>query len=244
MNLAVLTACCYSTLDPIWMLTESVKRFGIKLVTFGLGTNDSDWISIKIHRMMVAARELKERGFTHMLYTDGRDSFFVGPLEECELRYATIGSPPMLMSAEVNPYPFPDLGPKFPDPGTPWRYPCAGQFLCEIDWLLDKYAMLIEECSELEGNDQGWIMWAYAKGLLGEGFELDHTCLLFQSMEGANDPGELGRLSVWSLSQNRLRNNLTTAFPLVLHFNGGYTDPVTGKADRMFPWWKALEMDK
>ncbi len=229
MKLAFTTACFYPTTEPIGMLMVSAERQGIELHPYGVGKVAGGWGDIKVTHLLPVLRSFLDQGYTHALYTDGRDSLFARNKAAILNEYILLGLPPCVMSAEVNCYPLQALGNDFPDPGTPWRYPCAGQFMGEIPWILEHWQMLQREYEPiLEGNDQAWISQAIVDGKM-DGLELDTGCRIFQSMNG---PELKWRDHAW--------NPLTNSSPCVLHFNGGYVDPVTGRDDKMKPIWEKI----
>ncbi len=224
MTLAAITACLYPDTRMIHLLMDSAVRHGVPLTPYGIGDNPSDWGHIKVTRLLPVIEELLEEGYTHVLYTDGTDSLFVRPWEDVQSEYLSLDSPLCLMSAETDCYPFRELGDQFPARG-PWRYPCAGQYMGEIPWILERWsAMARDYASHPERNDQGWITLEILAGRM-EGLVLDSECRIFQSMSGDGVEKRDGVI-----------NTVTGSRPCVLHFNGGYSDPVTGRDERMMPW--------
>lgn len=236
MKLVVVSAAFYPTLGPVKMLWKSAYKFGMEPSFYGLGEPPRDWIYMKVTRLLEHLRLLRAQGYTHALYTDGRDSFFVAGKSEIESKYSRLGTPPCLMSAEVNCWPDGRLGTEFPQTEYVYRYPCAGQFMGEIDFIVDRWQKMFERYDqdpEEPRIDQGWIIKSMLSGEL-DGLVLDHHCEIFQS---AADE---------SVRANRgiARNPVTGSYPCVLHFNGGYMDPETGRAERMLPIWEAVFGDR
>jgi len=224
MTLAAITACLYPDTQMIHLLMDSAVKHGVPLSPYGIGCNPGGWGDIKVTKLLPVLEELMEEGYTHVLYTDGTDSLFVRSWEDIQQEYIALGSPVCLMSAEKDCYPFRDLGDKFPDVG-PWRYPCAGQFMGEIPWIWNRWNFMAKEyASHPECNDQGWITLEILAGRM-ECLVLDSECRVFQSMSG----GDIQEGPV---------NAVTGSRPCVVHFNGGYSDPVCGRDERMLAWVK------
>jgi hypothetical protein len=242
MNLSVITACMFSSPRPIRTLQASCDKWGINLKPYGLGTTYTDWPDIKINRLLLKMLEERGNGATHILYTDGRDSFFLTGQDEIESKYRRMGSPPMLMAAETQCYPREWLADRFPDPGHHYRWPGSGQFMGEVDklvrdweWLRSTYAIASED-----QNEQGWMVQAMADKKLD--WELDHGCEIFQSA-GNGDVSLNGELEIREvgIGRRRLYNVLTGSWPCAVHFNGGFSDPLEGKDVVILPAWEQLK---
>jgi len=242
-KLHVITACMFATEAPIWRLKKSCERFGIDLHPYGMGQTYTDWPDIKITKLLAAMKAERDLGATHILYTDGRDSFFLAGLEEIESKYVALGSPGMLMAAETGCYPREWLAEKFPDPGHHFRWPGSGQFMGQVDkliadweWLWEKFANPSRE----DQNEQGWMVQMMADG--NElGWVLDTGCEVFQSAGNGDCSMDT---DLFVLGSGRIANAVTESLPCAIHFNGGYSDPVTGKDAVMAPVWDALGMGR
>lgn len=240
MNLAVITACLFATEDPIHYLKASCNKFGISLHAYGLGSTYTDWPDIKINKMLTHFKRLKAEGFSHALYTDGRDSFFVAPVEEAQDKYTHIyGQPDCLMAAETTCYPRMELADQFPDPGHHYRWLGSGQFMGQLDYLIDAWQMLKElGTTEADQNEQGWMLKAFVEGRFGAGFVLDTACHIFQS--AGNSDVQFGPEGELTVQEGRVYNKVTQTYPVAVHFNGGYSCPVNGKYDTIEPVWRSL----
>lgn len=231
-KIAFITACVYPNTDPIRMLAASAKRCGIDLFPYGKGGRFNGWGDVKVTKLLPLLASLEDEGFTHVLYTDGRDSLFVRDRGHIIHSYHALGSPPCVLSAEKNCYPDWDLASDFPDRGTPWRYPCAGQYMGEIPYIREYWAKIQKAYTHLDDNDQAWIARGMVDGLLDEVI-LDSYCDIFQSVVDGNEID-------WSKENNAWVNLTTDSQPSVLHFNGGYCDPLTGRDERMLPFWEKM----
>jgi hypothetical protein len=236
-TLAAITACVFETAWPIWRLQKSCDRFAIPLHPYGLGQTYTDWPRIKITQMLEHFQQMKRTGATHILYTDGRDSFFLSGLMEIKLKYFYVGAPGCLMATETECYPRCWLADRFPDPGHHYRWLGSGQFMGELDYLIPMWQMLRDDYMDKVGedqNEQGWMVQAFVDGKFGPQFVLDTECQVFQSAGNGDLADEL------QVMDGRIYNALTQTFPCAIHFNGGYSDPVTGKDRVMKPVWDAI----
>ena len=91
MKLMVLTAGVFPTSDAAYkrmpMLRKSCEKYGIDLHVYGIGfPHYPGWCELKI-KMQLDYIEANRGDFTHVLYTDARDSFFCGPMDELLEKY-------------------------------------------------------------------------------------------------------------------------------------------------------------
>lgn len=236
----------------IHWLARSAEKFGIPLRAYGQSHYYANWRFIKIDLWVPYLRQLQNEGYTHVFYTDGRDSFMLTSTPEIERKYAEFGSPPYLISCEDQCYPFPNLAdvveaissPKKRD--NPWKYLGAGQMMGEIGYMIDMWGMLEKHYGSIvdENHDQGWLELGFAEGRLNpEEFILDHECKIFQTASlhrlGGDIPNylELGSLQVRS---GRVYNPITGTEPCAIHFPGGYSSPTSGKDHSLGPVWHSL----
>lgn len=246
MKLIYTTACVAPDNRMIRYLQQSADRFNIPLKPYGISPTATfnGWLDIKVDKMRDAAQGWLADGYTHVFYTDGRDSFFLTGCDEIESKYKSYGSPPYLIATEDRCYPFPEHGEKFHDPGHPWRWLGAGQYMGEIRWMLDMWERLRKSYSglERENHDQGWLEMGYVNGDLDlNEFVLDRNCHIFQtfSPDGPLWAMGPGPLSTWT--GRRIYNSITQSWPCALHCPGGYSDPVDGKYERFIkPVWSRL----
>lgn len=241
MNVAVITACLFLSESPIHYLKTSCERFGVPLRPYGLGESYTGWPDIKINRMLTEFKVLRSE-FTHVLYTDGRDSFFLGPLSEAIEKYEHVyGAPDCVMATEPACYPHTELADRFPDPGHRYRWPGSGQFMGRLDYLIDAWTMLRRfGDSEDDQNEQGWMLKAFLDGRFGEGFKLDTQCAIFQSAGNGSSSVGIGIGRELQMRAGRITNTVTGSEPVIIHMNGGYTCPINGKWDAIEPVWRAL----
>ena len=136
----------------------------------------------------------------------------------------------MLASANVKCEPDPSFAHFFPDNVGRFRFHCQGGYIAEIPWLIEKFTAMLP-FAEYEGDDALIWSWGYRDGWFRP--EFDHQCMIFQTQDEAQ----------LKVIDGRLYNLETRSWPMLLHVNGAYSDPVSGKYDRMVPWWNALYPD-
>jgi hypothetical protein len=189
------TACCYAKVDPIECCVASAALCDVPLTYYGLGHPSSNYIEVKIERMLDFMKEEQHKGYTHIFYTDGADAFFMASPTEIEKKYRFLHEPPLIVSTELE------------GPGL-----CAGGYMGEWDTVRQWLERLKVEYDHVGGNDQPrWIAaWKdHPRDLI-----LDGRCLFWQTMSG----GAHEHLE-WS-TDGRLRNKQTGYMPAILHFNG------------------------
>lgn len=224
MNVAVITCCCYESRDRIHYLDDSCKRFGIDLQTHGIGCPFPGFGPSFERYTIPHIESLKDRN-SHVLFIDGSDSLVLSELSEIVYKYERLGSPPCLMSAEM------DVPPHKAYKGftnsPPWKYVNGGGYIAEITFFLSLAKKLIASCAQDSGNHQEWFRqeWEHYP------WELDWNCHIFQTMNGYPSV---------RVVQDRVVNTVTGTWPCILHFAGGYSDPLTGRDERMKPWVEAL----
>ncbi len=215
-KLAFLATCYYPDAAPIWMLEATARKQGIDLQTYGMGEAAGSWTRMKVEGVLGELPRLREAGFTHVLYTDGRDSLFARGPWHIDLRYELAGAPPCLMSAQR------DCWPPREEAAEIQRllggFPSAGQWMAEIHWLELRWSWMQRVYAGLLGeNDQAWIAQAVLDGKM-TGLQLDTGCQIFQAFAHEHPDSDA----------------------CVLHFNGGYSDPQTGREGRMRPAFEGI----
>lgn len=211
MKLLFVTACYYETPDPITRLWNSGQILGINLFPYGLWQGYNA-IKAKIDGLV---EHLKAWGvdYTHVLYTDGADSFLTWDEKSIIAAYAFQGSPPCLISAEMECAPITDLEEEFPSKNH-YRYPCAGGFMGEIPYLVETLQWLkkYQDRPGIECNDQAF----WQMGIIEDNIAMiDSECEVFQTMSGKAILD-----LVWDKENGAYYNTITESHPCVLHFNG------------------------
>jgi hypothetical protein len=233
-KLAVITACCYPSTDRIHYLLESAKTHGIDVNPFGVGTSFGGWGHTKGPLLLGILKELECNDYTHVLYTDGADALFLTGLEEILSKYWSLHAP-LVMSAETDLYPpIEGLAEGFDRlaPNAPWRYPNAGQFIGEIPYIRHELESAYSRFGD-NGNDNSWWVRAWFDTEFLQS-KLDIWCQIFQSMSGCPS-------GLLTCREGRLWNRHTGTNPCLVHFNGGYSDPATGRDETLGKFLEELK---
>jgi hypothetical protein len=240
-DITVSVPCLFPNEEPIWMMRESADRFGYRLRPYGVGEGPyRGWVDIKLYRLL---EEAKTCPTSHLLYTDARDAWFLAGPEEVVAKYNALGCPPLMLSAQPDVFqtyekwyeglPW-DMSKRFRYIGTPGML-CSAPALAEaLQWMLDRRAT--GEWGEMHDDDPAW--WCnFIRERPGE-LVLEHECAIF--MNAGSYMAEGMWETVLEMREGRVYNKLTQQWPCVLHFNGGYSDALKGKWDRLEYYWRAL----
>jgi hypothetical protein len=231
-KIAAITPCCYPDHQPISMLLESARAHKWRIDPYGVGEVYKGFGVTKGPMLLGALRKAESDGYTHVLYTDGSDSLFVAGEKELREKYSRLGSPYILMSAEINCYPDSSIAPAY-NQQLPWSYPNAGQWFGEVAQVIP----MLEKVMLVGGeDDQMWWLRSIAEGTVG--VALDSWCDIFQNMDA---PQLRNGSDALVIHKRRVLNKITGTFPCFLHFSGGYSDPKTGRQEVMKPWWNKLK---
>lgn len=231
-DITVSTPCIYSSADPIWMFAISCRRFNIPFLPFGVGRGYSDWVDIMLTQLMEAAKTCPT---SHILYTDSRDAFFLSGLDEITEKYNRMGCPPLMLASDCAGFStYQAWYDKVPwDTTKKFPFFQVGGKLCEAQRLYEAIHWMFErnqsgDWGKMPGDNPPW--WCnFMVERPGE-LTIDHNCEIFQTCTTL----------ALEVENGRIRNTITKSLPCVLHFNGGYTDHVEGKWQRMEPTWRAL----
>ena len=195
-------AITYSTREDEGLnnLLQSCKQFNIDIEVLqgkwrGFGT--------KILETRDYVKTLE--GYTHFLFVDAYDTLFVSGLEEVNVK---ANSGHLIVSVEKACWPDSSLASKYPHVDTPWKYINSGSYLAPIDLFLE---IVEENPIDYRDDDQLWLTKVYLTNKYV--IELDYSCKLFQSLAFEADTD-------FTYTHNRLLNNVTNNFPIVLHGNG------------------------
>lgn len=214
---------------------ESCGKFNIDFEVYGIGAPYyPSWIDIKLLNLLHTVENIPEE-YTHVLFTDGLDAFFVTGLDEISIKYQDMGSPKLLVSASPSPQNAP-----VSYSGSYSHIHC-GQFIAEKDYLKDVLNTLLNISKELQLGDDAHV-WRYAYDNKKIDAVLDTGCYIFQVVEVEGDNGEhVHVISAdklhWS-KDSRLFNTITCSYPCMLHLPGGYSDPHFGKLDLVRGWYE------
>lgn len=240
MKLMILTAAVFPSEEiarkKLWIFLKSAEKAGVPqkdLHLYGIGREFPGYRQMCLDWQLEYLKTVPAE-FTHVLFSDAWDAFFTAPLTEIIQKYERLGSPPILCSAYIGLGNESDMS-KYAgcfDETLLYRYPNRGGYLAEIPAIIEAFERMLRK-PDLTGDDalewyRGW----------REGWfrpQLDSKCLIFQVSDNNADID-----SGFYSHEGRLWNTVTDMHPCILHLSGGYTDPETGKDDRMIPWAKKL----
>ncbi len=238
MKWCILTACFFPDERPIRMLTKSLEIHGIRhmLRTYGMGEQYFNWTQMKVNRMIPELERLLAEGFTHYLYTDGRDAFFLRPWASIMQCYKRMGSPDMLLSGTPTCFPLEELASHWVSPER-YRFHDCGGYMGSIEAWLETHRRFVKDRYEDRpcGGDEATVwQWAWVDGWFRPA--VDHQCAIFQNFRGAKD-------DVGMLPSGLVINAHTGRLPCILHFSDFDKDAESGVFDAMKPWWDAVYPD-
>jgi hypothetical protein len=237
----ILTSCFFPSRRPLKFLEKSAQLVAraTPLRTYGDGEQYANWTQMKVNRMIPELEKLRAEGFTHYLYTDGRDAFFTRPFSYIVDAYShKLGSPDGLLSGQPEPFTMAELAHHndFLKPAK-YRHHCCGGYMGSIDYWLEthrKFVMDKYESRPTGGDEAGVWQWAWADGWFRP--QIDTGCKIWQNLGGCED-------DVSVEYRGRLHNHVTHSDPAILHFTGYCKDPVYGVYDAMKPWWDLIYPD-
>lgn len=224
MKIAPITCCCYESRERIHYFDDSCAQNGFQAEVHGLGQPFPGFAESFVRYTLPHIEKLSE-DHTHVLFIDGADSLVLSSLNEIVWKYERMGSPECLMSAEMD-VPVGIRAPQFTQL-NPWKFPNGGGYIAYIPLFLSVCKGLADKFSEF-GNHQDWFRQAWPIA----SWTLDSECIIFQTMNGSS--------SVFPVA-HRVLNTVTATWPSILHFAGGYSDPLVGRDERMRPWVEALK---
>lgn len=214
MRLAIVSCYC----DPLTsikfaMFLHSAKVYGHAEIQWYKGTDSgivySDFADAKVNRLLPVLERLRSEGYTHVLYTDSTDAFFVGTKEKILRSYQRMEFPPVLFSRERGCYPHHHLGDKIPEH---LRFPNTGQYIGDIGALITMWTAVRARYSNVPDNEQGYLQKACVDNV---NILLDRESAIFRADASDYNPAH------WSTC--------------LLHCQGGYSHPERGKYDAILP---------
>lgn len=237
-DITVVTPCLFPDPRPIWMLAHTCERFGIPLHPYGLGETYAGWVKIKIDMLREVAAACPT---SHILYTDGRDAWFLAGLGEVADKYNALGAPPLMLSAQVDI--FGSYAASYE--GIPWRmdklfrYTGTPGQLCEAKALAEALGWMqgrLVDWGQMPDDDPEW--WNNFQRERPGDLAFDHDCSIF-----LNAGSGLAGGSVWDhcvIEDGRVHCLLTDSWPCIVHYNGGSSHWLKGKWDSLQKPWRAL----
>jgi hypothetical protein len=210
---------------PFWGSDEfyrSTNRLGLHVHNAWKTEEYSGSVGCIVEMIYKGLLELKEQGYTHVIYSDAADTFFLKSFEVPEF---------LLISCEKACFPDSAVAEKYPNPASanPWKYVNAGNWCSPIDIAIKFY-----ETYGLAGNRgkhiNGQREWhtAFLQAWKDKfPIMLDWNCTDMQSI-AFEDPGDYSiiierKMDEWPIVLNdvpKIRNNKTGTFPAVFHGNG------------------------
>ena len=199
-NLCVLSAC-YEKPELGMILAESCDCVSARLDLCAAVELNGIWPKSGDMRVgkLKAVLENTPRGFTHVLWADGFDTFLQEGPDEIMRRWALLGCPPLVLSAEKNCWPDEQYADRYPQVRGDYRFINAGTWLAHVGYLRDILTQMIEV---EEPNDQRTWTAFYLDGLL-PGAVIDSQRVIFQT--------------AWGASEEELKYTRAC----VVHYNGG-----------------------
>ncbi len=248
MNLAILVPAVFPSEEiarkKLWIFIESAKKAmslrQYPVLPYGIGTTQFpgyramcldmqlDYLK-KLRDDWFKAPELGVPHYSHVIMTDAWDAFFTGPIDEIIAKYERLGSPPVLCSAFHQLANVSDAEKDYPgcfDPNLYYRYPNRGGYIAEIPAMIEAFEQMLRALPDTGDDCFAWYL-GWKEGWFRPA--LDSNCEIFQVSDHE-----------CTVENGRLLNTHTQSNPCILHLSGGYTDPETGKDDRMIPWAKRL----
>lgn len=241
MKLMILTAAVFPTVEAAMsrmpLLLASVKKYGTGLHFYGIGHPCFPWwCELKI-KMQMDYLEANHADYTHVLYTDARDSFFTAPAETIIEKYEPHQNEILVSCCEADCHQIAG-GLEAYGETDPKRfvYPHVGGYIGPID-------LVIETKRKMWANSPGRIddmlVWyeAWKEGYFRPARDLE--CKIFQVSERDSNEDHL------EIKDGRLYNMATDQYPCILHLTGGYSRPDEGlsKPERLLPWWNRIHPD-
>ena len=199
----VVSPCFYENNFPARRLINSCEKFGYNLHLYGQRETFSNWYEVKVVRLL---EELKTLDDEYVIYADAADTWFIKPPMFIEDLLDYSGR--IVISSETQCYPDSSFAPTFAHIPGAYKYPCAGLFVGEREYIIDWLEYF--KTLDFGTNDQAY--WIYVLALNDEDvdIDIDFGCDFFQTMA------------------NYGSNDMPRA--CALHFNGG------AKEERMAQW--------
>jgi hypothetical protein len=196
---------------------ESLRRFGYTPIVLGMG---EPWKGLMTPPRKV--REWLRQGNATdeiIIMCDSWDLVFAASPAAIEEEFKNLSSAPLLWNAEKTLWP--DVGLKFPDVGTPYRYLNSGFVVGYAGALLEIIeAMDIDSIPDDHTNDAGVRIepnhQEYFQRFFAEhpdSMTIDRDAVICQALH-AVEPEEL------DMSQEKIQNTITKSYPMVFHMNG------------------------
>lgn len=208
---------------PFWgsdQFYKSTNRLGLHVHNAWKTEEYGGSVGCIVEMIYKGLLDLKEQGYTHVIYSDAADTFFLKSFEVPEF---------LFISTEKACFPDPATAKSYPGSPYPWKYINAGNWCGPIDLAIKFY-----ETYGLAGNKgkhiNGQREWHQAY-LIAHKHQfpilLDIECKYMQSI-AFEDPGDFSiiidrKMDEWPTVLNdfpKIKNNKTGSEPCVFHGNG------------------------
>ena len=239
MRLMVLTAAVFPSeaeaRKKLWIFLKSAEKAGVPkedLHLYGMGRGFPGYKTMMLDYQVEYLRQHRNDGYTHILFSDGWDAFFIAPLSEIVMKYRQLNSPPILTAAFFQLGNVSDEEKQYPncfDRRIYYRYPNRGGYFAEYEAILEAFERMMKLPRQTGDECFNWYD-AWQEGWFRP--ELDSYCHIFQVTDN--------NCEVHAELNGRLMNTATCCLPCIFHHAGGYCDQVTGKDAVMVPWAKRL----
>lgn len=207
---------------------SSLRRFSCKPVILGW---EEPWYGLMTKpRLFRRWLRDKQNDSDIIIFCDAWDIVFaVNPINVFTA-YKTYFDGKVVFNAEQNCFPRGDWASKFPDPGTPYRYPNCGFMIgspqafltivegMNLDFITNDYQR--PDGSWANPNDQEY----YTQAFLNQPVPmvLDTNCEICQCCSGTS-------VEDFDFDGEQIKNRITNTTPGVFHFNGGSKNDVMPK---------------
>lgn len=232
MRLMVLTCAVWPSQEvankKAWIFLKSCEKFGITPTMYGVGHPWTIYRHIKLDLQYEFLRD-HAGDYTHVLYTDSQDAFFLSGIDEIVEKYRAYGEPPILASASHQLANVSNEKLQYPDcfkSPAKYRFPHVGGYLAEIPAIVSAFNGMLNLERQTSDDCFNWFD-AWQEGWFRP--VLDYRCDIFQA---TTEDCVMGA--------SRLVNTHTNSCPSILHICGGYNSQETGKDDRLIPWAKKV----
>ena len=242
MRLMVLTAAVFPSeaeaRQKLWIFLKSCEKADVPkedLHLYGMGRGFPGYKAMMLDYQLEYLKQHQADGYTHVLFTDSWDAFFIDTLEEIKRNYTEMGRPPILVAAFYQLGNVSDEELQYPncfDHSIVYRYPNRGGYIAEYGAIVDAFERMMKLPRQTGDECFNWYD-AWQEGWFRP--QLDSRCRIFQVTDG-NFQALLQGAGGY--------NTLTQQYPCILHLAGGYTDQRTGKDQVMIPWAKRLGVIK
>ena len=214
-----------------WAMFEIHGRPEFPVIPYGMGDRWSIYRTIKLTSQLKHLKSEIMKPYDTVLYSDGSDAIFTGPISEILEKYQAMGSPDILASASHIFGNVSDESKQYPGVFTSphkYRFPQVGGWIGKKDAMIAAFERMEGKPDSQKTSDDcfdwydacrdGWF-----KLMLDAGCDIFHVT--DEDLEVRN---------------GRLFNRYTETNPCVLHLAGGFHDQVHGKDAAIEPWANKL----